>query len=50
LSRFLWIAIAGLVLHAWLDCILRNPALLMLSTGALVAAMRLVSSEEEGIL
>jgi hypothetical protein len=41
LSLFLMLALAGLVLHAWLDYILRNPALLLLGTGALYAACRL---------
>jgi hypothetical protein len=40
LSLCLMLAMAGLVWHGWLDYILRNPALLLLGTGALFAACR----------
>jgi hypothetical protein len=46
LSLFLWLAVTGLILHASLDYILRNPALLVLGAGALTAAMRLRPADE----
>lgn len=41
LPLFLMCGVAGLVLHAYLDYILRNPALLILGTGTLFAAVRM---------
>jgi hypothetical protein len=41
LPLFLGLGAAGILLHGYLDHILRNPALLILLAGLLVVAMRL---------
>lgn len=40
LSLFLMAGVVGLILHASLDYILRNPAILLLGAGAFIAAIR----------
>ena len=46
LPLFLGLGAAGIVLHGYLDHILRNPALLILLVGLLVVAIRLAAPRD----